>query len=157
MQILSAPTFIATSLVGEIKVEVDVGQEEICDAVWKFMSSDIERILERCDFELEDDGAFSMTFYATKRADSLFVEFCGEYQCADRTGEARPDAALRVEGDGSFIHTSREFIDLKPLRLEMEYVNALGERETTKNAYARMQGIVIGHRIVSHTVKHRLD
>jgi hypothetical protein len=76
--------------------------------------------------------------------------------CSDSREEGRTNALLNLNGDGLYSPTNRTFEALRNFGEHLTWVNANGDPQETQNHYIYASGILIGHREITHEVRHAL-
>jgi hypothetical protein len=106
---------------------------------------------------LGDRIGMAKTLYATERPDTLYLTFEIEFTCTDITGEGRREALLRLKGDGSYNARVRTFANLRNAGESLSFKLKDGEERVMRNTVIGVGSIVLGHKEVVHTIRHRLD
>jgi len=65
------------------------------------------------------------------------------------------DGVVTLRGDGSYDTKSHTLTSLRNLEETLRFQQPSGEEREMRNIYASMEGF-LGHRDVSHTIRHKL-
>jgi hypothetical protein len=124
-----------------------------------FIERHLESVLgttEGQGFSLADRTAFSYNIFATEDPAVLFLDFTIEIQCYDVRGDGRTDARLHLKGDCSYLPDSCVFMNLRNFGEYLTFKLPDGTQSEIRNVVIHVDGIVIGHRQVSSTVRYAL-
>ncbi|MFY9608378.1 MAG: PIN domain-containing protein [Blastocatellia bacterium] len=145
-----------SELLESVQTPIDVDGDALQNAFIEAHRLSIEGTLERHGFSLGSRTDLSFNVFATENSGVLFIDFTIMIQCEDVRGEGRTDAVLRLSGDGSYLPGTREFRNLRNFGEELHFRLQDGSVSEMRNVVAFIDGIVIGHREVSHVTRYRL-
>lgn len=143
-------------LLQDIRSRVEINKQELVSAFFPGRSENINRLLARTGFALDDTPRVEFDCYATEVATQLYIEFTITFQCSDISGQNRPDAVLELRGDGSFETSKREFLKLRSHGEKLTYSGEEGQQKV-ENFVLIPETVVVGHRSVHHTGKYELS
>ncbi len=146
-----------SELLETIKSEVKVDEGELVKKFWESNQDSIESILERNAFTVTIDPVISVQLYVTENPNRLYAEFSISYQCEDLTMDERSDAVLHLKGDCTYLVEEKQFEALRNHGEELSFKSKKGEDKIQRNVVLFADSLVIGHKTVEHTIKHRLD
>jgi hypothetical protein len=145
-----------SDLLEVIQAPVPLERERLQDAIVEAFGQNISGLLSRTGFSLGAKQAVNYKLFATENPSELFLEFSIEIACGDSREEGRTNAVLCLNGDGLYSPTNDAFSALRNLGEHLAWVNANGDPQEARNHYLYASGLVIGHREVSHEVRHAL-
>lgn len=145
-----------SDLLGVIQARVPLDEDQLQTAVLDAFGESINGTLARTGFSLDARKNVTYKLFATENPIELFLEFSITISCSDARGEGRTNAFLNLKGDGLYSPTNRTFSALRNFGEHLAYVNADGTPQETRNNYLYASGIVIGHREVTHEIRHAL-
>jgi hypothetical protein len=152
IRILPSLSDLLTVIQTPVPLDVDRLQTDFFEA----FGESINGMLARTGFSLGARQNVVYKLFATENATELFLEFSLVISCNDARKEGRANALLNLKGDGLYSPTNRTFSALRNFGEHLTYVNADGTAQETKNHHLYASGIVIGHREVTHEVRHAL-
>jgi PIN domain len=146
-----------SDLLREIQTQVEVDHDALTTAFLETADLSTQRLLERAGFQIEERTHVDVDRFVTENPEILFVEFKIAFRCADATGQDRAEGSLLLRGDGLYNCLRRTFSNLAELGSDLRFRDKEGIEQERKNIVARVSGIVLGHREVSHSVRYKLD
>lgn len=146
-----------SELLDEIKSEIDIDKNKLASTYYAQSKQSIDNIAIKNEFVLEDPPTVDVTAYVTEDPNTLFIEFELIYKCNDSSNKNREVAIVRAAGDGLYNTDTKDFHNLKNLEEGIIFYDESNEKQSNKNIYLRVDGIVIGHRESKHTVKAKID
>lgn len=115
-----------------------------------------QNLLDSNGFELSGEPVVDVSFYITEKPEQLYIEFSVTYPCRDLTEQARTGSELQVRGDAMYEPGERKFSGFRVTGETLAFVDAAGEQQRRHN-YMFAGNVVIGHRTVEHTIRHRME
>ncbi len=145
-----------SDLLEVIQAPVPLEQEQLQEVIFEAFGESINGTLARTGFSLGVRQNATYKLFATENLSELFLEFSIAISCSDSREEGRTNALLSLNGDGLYSPTNRTFAALRNFGEHLAWVNADGNTQETRNHYLYASGLVIGHREVTHEVRHAL-
>lgn len=139
-----------------IQAPVPLDEDQLQTAFLGTFGESINGTLARTGFSLNAKQNVTYKLFATENPTELFLEFSITISCSDARGEGRTNAFLNLKGDGLYSPTNRAFSALRNFGEHLTYLNADGTPQETRNHVLYASGIVIGHREVTHEIRHAL-
>jgi hypothetical protein len=152
IRLLSSISELLDEIRAPVEVDVSALVREFCGETRHSFS----RLLEGNGFEITGDPTVNLSSYITENVNRLYIEFEVIFRCNDITGGNRTQATLTLKGDATFETDDQVFSEFRGRGETLEFVDADGEQQR-KNVYIAVGNIVIGHRTVEHTVRHRIE
>lgn len=144
------------ALLEEITEPVAVDETFLLGFIEKEMGPKIAEILNRDGWQ-GGERHVNAELFATENPQQAYVVFLMSAAC-ERNGEVEPrEATLTLKGECAWNPTTGEFSDLKPASLGLTFSTEEGEQTEIRHAYLYADGIVIGHREVAHSFRHKLQ
>lgn len=145
-----------TDLLEEIQEPVDIDTSALIREFCGETQESFNRLLDRNGFEISGDPTINVSSYVTEQVDHLYIEFEIVFTCNDITGGNRTQATLTLKGDATFETHDQIFSGFRNRGESLDFVDADGEQQR-KNVYLMVGSVVIGHRTVEHTVRHKIE
>lgn len=145
-----------SDLLEVIRAPVPLEEEQLQAAVFEAFGESITGTLARTGFSLDAKQNVTYKLFATENPSELFLEFSIAISCSDSGNEGRTNALLSLSGDGLYSPTNRTFEALRNFGEHLAWLNANGDPQETKNHYLYASGLVLGHREITHEVRHAL-
>jgi hypothetical protein len=145
-----------SDLLEVIRASVPLEQEQLQGAIFEAFGESINSTLVRTGFSFGARQNVAYKLFATENPSELFLEFSIVIACSDSREEGRTNALLSLNGDGLYSPTSRTFAALRNFGEHLAWLNSNGDTQETRNHYLYASGIVLGHREVTHEVRHAL-
>jgi hypothetical protein len=146
-----------SELLEKIKAEVRLEENTLVSQFWETHRQSIDNILERNGFAVAGAPKVVIDLYVTEDTDRLYSEFSISYHCEDLMCDGRTDAVLLLKGDCTYLVRNKELSGLRNHGEELSFKTKDGEEKLQRNVVLYAGIGVIGHRIVEHTVKYKLD
>ena len=143
-------------LVKELRVDVSIDEDKLVQAYLAKNADLLTDMLNRNGFVLGDRHSLAKTLYVTEQPSVLYVEFSMEFIANEIAGDGRSDGIVTAIGDGTYDAHSHIFSNLRNRGETLRFQQSDGSEVEKKNYYAFMEGLVIGHRDVSYTVRREL-
>lgn len=145
-----------SDLLDVIQAPVPLDEEQLQTAIFGAFGESINSTLARTEFSLGARRSVTYKLFATENPTELFLEFSMTISCSDAREEGRTNALLNLRGDGLYSPTNRTFSALRNFGEHLAWVNADGTPQETRNHHLYASGFVIGHREVTHEIRHAL-
>jgi hypothetical protein len=146
-----------TDFLHSIKTEVQLDESALVLQFRDANNQSINTILSRNSFAVIGEPAVKTDIYATEDPRKLYAEFEILYSCEDLTDDNRFDAKLILKGDCYYVPTEQKCEDIRNYGEELLYKTKEGEEKSNRNVVLFANSIVIGHKSIEHSVRHRLD
>jgi hypothetical protein len=79
------------------------------------------------------------------------------YACSDNRGEGRIAVQLLLRGDGSYMPTTGQFLELRNFGEHLTYRMPDGSERESRNHVVYVAGIALGHKEMSNVIRYKLD
>jgi len=142
-------------LVRDLRIDVAIDEQVLVKAYLDKSFEAIDGLLKRNGFVLGEKLDTSKALYATENPSVLYVEFTIKFEAKETAGDGRMDGVVTLRGDGSYDTKSHTLTSLRNLEETLRFQQPSGEEREMRNIYASMEGF-LGHRNVSHTIRHKL-
>ena len=142
-------------LVRDLRIDVAIDEQVLVKAYLDKSFEAIDGLLKRNGFVLGEKLDTSKALYATENPSVLYVEFTIKFEAKETAGDGRMDGVVTLRGDGSYDTKSHTLTSLRNLEETLRFQQPSGEEREMRNIYASMEGF-LGHRDVSHTIRHKL-
>lgn len=129
------------SLLETLRAPVTLNEDELAEAFLAEHKDSNFGIINRQGFDLGTRQSCSYTLFATENPNVLFIEFSIVYECKDIPGEGRTEAVLLLKGDGSYLHTTGAFSDLRNFGEHLKYRMQDGSEQENRNAVISQWGL----------------
>ena len=143
-------------LLKEIRTEVEFDEAALESEFRKKFNQSIEGTLERNKFGINNRIKTITELYVTEQPSWLYIEFEIQYDCVDLSGEGRSDGLLTLRGVGRYDAVTGAVGDLQDHGESLSFTPSEGGEKVVQSRVVGVGSIVLGHREVSHTVKHKL-
>jgi hypothetical protein len=144
-------------LLEDIRVEVMLDERSLANSFYEQNKEIIDQLVKRNGFETEGQPRIERKLFATERPTVMYLNFTITYECKDITEEGRFGGILSIRGDGFYDSESSSFEQLKRLGEELCFKLKDGTEKQLRNYVLRAEGITIGHKEVTHTVRHEIE
>jgi hypothetical protein len=142
-------------LVRDLRIDVEIDEDVLVKAYLDQSFEAIDGLLRRNGFVLGEKLDTAKVLYATEHPSALYVEFTIKFEAKETAGDGRMDGVATVRADGSYDTKSNTLTNLRILEESLRFQQASGEERVVRNIYALMEAF-LGHRDVSHTIRHKL-
>jgi hypothetical protein len=146
-----------TDFLLSIKSEVKLDEATLVLQFREANDQSINTILSRNSFAIISEPTVKADIYATEDPSKLYVEFEIVYSCEDLTDDNRFDAKLILKGDCYYVPMEQKCEDIRNYGEELLYKTKEGEEKSNRNVVLFANSIVIGHKSIEYSVRHRLD
>lgn len=146
-----------SALLDRIRTEVTIDEQSLVAQFWEVNNQSIEGILTRNGFAVAGDATVKTDLFITEDPNRLYAEFSIFHKCEDLTSDGRSDATLLLKGDSAYLIEEKQFLSLRNYGEELSFKTKDGDDMNIRNTVAFVDGLVIGHKTVEHSVKFRLD
>ena len=144
-------------LLNVIHAPVNISAVELLQGFLNSYGESVNRMLQRMGFSLGEVSSESIRPFATEDPGLLYVEFELVVECNPAVDDGRQDGKLLLRGDAQLQIDSGEYTDLRNFGEEFSFTAADGSEEKSKNQVLFADSAIIGHRVVHHSIRHRLD
>lgn len=145
-----------SELIGELKIELSIDRQVLVNTLLTKQKTSIEGLLARTSYRLGEASHVEYSAYVTENPNLLYLEFTVEIVAHDATAESRPDGSLVLRGDANLITESATYEGVRVWEEELSYNEQDGGHRTSNKTLYAVGDIVLGHKEVSHSVRHRL-
>lgn len=145
-----------SELIGELKTELSIDKKVLVDTLLTKQETSIEGLLTRTSYRLGEAYHVEYSAYVTENPNLLYMEFTVEIVAHDATAESRPDGSLVLRGDANLNTESATYEGIRVWEEELSYNEQDGGHRTSNKTLYAVGNIVLGHKEVSHSVRHKL-
>ena len=139
-------------LIDDIRVDVDVNDNDLIEAIFKKSGNDISRVLDEAELSLGEPDTITKNLFSTENASQLYIDFDISFECIDITVQGRTDALLRLQGSGSYDTEKDEYINISLTNVLLKYFDTEGQQQTS--GYVSVSATVTaGHKTIEHTLR----
>lgn len=117
----------------------------------------IDDVLTGNGFQLGHSRQVSKILYATENPSIVSIEFTIEYEATEVAGDGRMNGILTLRGDGVFETKSGTFNELRNFGEHLTFQLSDGSTREVRNQVAFGGTITLGHKQVTHSVRHKLE
>ncbi len=143
-------------LVRDLRIDVAIDENVLVRAYLDKSFEAIDGLLKRNGFVLGEKLGTSKVLYATEDPSVLYVEFTVQFEAKETVGDGRMNGIITLRGDGSYDTERHALANLRNLEETLRFQQSNGEERQVRNIYASMEAF-LGHRDVSHTIRHKLQ
>lgn len=143
-------------MIGELKTELSIDKKALVDTLLNKQEKSIEGLLSRTSYRLGEPYNVEYSAYVTENPNLLYLEFTVEIVAHDATAESRPDGSLVLRGDANFDTESATCEGIRVWEEELSYNEQDGGHRTSNKTLYAVGNMVLGHKEVSHSVRHKL-
>lgn len=144
-------------LLGEIRSDVLVDDDALEAAYMEISGVTVENILQQSSFHLGKRKEVKVEKFVTEIPGQLYLSFVLTFSCSDGSGYERGEGTLMLKGDGFYDSGSGQFSRLGELFAMLRFRDSEGNEVERKHVFARAEGIVLGHRDVTHTLRQKIS
>lgn len=145
-----------SELIGELKTEFNIDKKVLVDTLLTKQETSIEGLLTRTSYRLGEAYHVEYSAYVTENPNLLYMEFTVEIVAHDATAESRPDGSLVLRGDANLNTESVTYEGVRVWEEELSYTEQDGGHRTSNKTLYAVGNIVLGHKEVTHSVRHKL-
>jgi hypothetical protein len=107
-------------------------------------------------FTIDGEPKATIDVFVTEKPSHLYLTFSIELPCADATTDGRTGARILARGEGTYDAEEKRFVELSNRGEQLLYQLSNGTEKKLENVVLAVGSVVIGHRTVEHSVRHRL-
>jgi hypothetical protein len=144
-------------LLSEIKMDVSIDIESFLELFMEHYGETIENMANKHSFVIADDQDVQLSTYITENPYLLYFTYNVEIPCADGTELDRQDGKIIAKGDGIYNTDTKNFEKISSHGERFTYTSEEGEEVKLENYVMATANIVLGHRTVKHSVRHKTD
>ena len=139
-------------LLDDIRVDVDVNDNDLIEAIFQKSGNDISRVLEEAELSLGEPYTIIKNLFSTENASQLYIEFDILFECIDITEQGRTDVLLRLQGSGSYDSEKDEYLNVSLTNVLLKYFDPEGQQQTS--GYVSVSAsVTAGHKTIEHTLR----
>jgi hypothetical protein len=143
-------------LLSQIGTGVPIEQDVLVKAYLAMHGEKINKMAANHSFAIEGTATAKLDVFVTENPASLFVSFSIELPCVDTTSEGRIGAKIVCQGEGTYDADTKQFVELANRGEQLLYLLPDGTEKSLQNVVLLAGNIVIGHRVVEHSVRYKL-
>jgi len=129
--------------------------ESLVDVLLQKAESNVTILVSNNGFDIGETVSVERTVFATENPSILFFECAVSIACENLLDSQEP-AILRLEADGLYTPETNSFSEVGMLSVTFRFFGPDGLQEERKGVYLRAEGAVMGHRVVSSKIRHKL-
>ena len=142
-------------LVQDLRIDVAIDENALAKAYLDKNLAAIDGLVTRNGFTLGDRLRTSRLLYATENPSVLYVEFTIDYEAKEVVGDGRMDGVVTLKGDALYDTKVGRVTNLRELDETLRFQQSDGTEREVRNIYMSAESF-LGHRDVSHTIRHKL-
>lgn len=143
-------------LLTDIKTKVVLDHNKLVQMYLQQERQRLDETLTGNGFALGTPASVQSELYITENPSVLYLQFSAEVICEDLSGEERGDGRLLLKGQGEYDMESGSFGKLQSGGESLSFRTAEGE-QVVRSVVVGVGNIVLGHRTVVHTIRHKID
>lgn len=143
------------ALLEDVKSDYEISEEDLVNAYLDANSEIINQMCSNSGFSLTDHWSCDAKLFVTEDSTRLFVEFEIRFKCQDDETESA-NAEILAKGNASFDTANDEFERISRRGEQLLIYEGEELESVVQNTVAAVGGAVIGHRTVSHSIRHKL-
>ena len=143
-------------LLESLQTPVTLDPDALQSAFVEAHEDSINGTLERNGFSVASRTAASFKLFATDDPSVLFIDFTLTLGCVDARGEGRTNIEIYLKGDGNYLPHVKSFQNLRNFGERLQYRMPDGRLEEKQNHVLFADGLVLGHKQVSHVTRYQL-
>lgn len=127
--------------------------------VQEFLSETHESVygmLDRIGFVTDGEPRVEASSFVTEQAYRLYVDFEITFSVSDVTESGRFNGVLTLKGDAFYDTSAHCFSDIRNKGEELTFEDSEGKQQR-KSAILMAGSLVVGHRSVEHTIRHKIE
>jgi hypothetical protein len=129
--------------------------ESLVEVLLQKAESNVATLVSNNGFNIGETVSVERTVFATENPSVLFFECAVSIACENLLDSQEP-AILRLEADGLYTPEINSFSEVGMLSATFRFLGPDGLQEERKGVYLRAEGTVMGHRVVSSKIRHKL-
>jgi hypothetical protein len=149
-------THSIAGVLAHVQTEIHIDKAWFASVVRERAHSGADGLLSRAGTEVSGEPRVRWELFATENPELLYFTYDIEIPCTDLTGAGRTNIRLLLDGTGTFRPQPPEIAEARTGAETLTFTNVDGTVGQLKNIYA-IGNVVIGHRTITHAVRHRLD
>ena len=142
-------------LVLDLRVDVAIDEDMLVKTYLDKNFEAIDGLLKRNGFVLGEKLDISKDVFATEDPSVLYIKFAIKFEAKETAGDGRMDGVVTLSGDGSYDTRRHILTNFRNLEESLRFRQSDGEEREVRNVYASMEAF-LGHRDISHTIRHKL-
>jgi len=146
-----------SELLADIQTEIHLDKEKLANSYVSAHRQKIDGFLAASGYYLDRLLDVETKLFITEKVETLYVEFQIKYSCTNAISGDLPEGQLTINGDGTYSSLSETFAELTERDSELTYTKEDGTTESKRSVTLRADGIVLGHRDRTHTVRRPVD
>lgn len=143
-------------LLEEIAEPIELDHSVLVNEYLSTTGNSADRILDDNGFVIEGDPSVESSSFVTEQPHRLYIDFKIRFSVMDVTEAGRSNGVLSLKGDAFYDTSAHRFTDIRNKGEELIFEDAEGEQQR-KNVVMMAGSIVLGHRSVEHTIRHKID
>lgn len=143
-------------LLSQIGTGVKIDPVLLIDAYMIAHGDKMRDIASRHCFTIDGEPKATLDAFVTEKPSHLYLTFTIELPCADVTTDNRTGARILARGEGTYDAETRRFLKLANRGEQLVYQLPDGTENNLENIVLTVGNVVIGHRTVEHSVRHKL-
>lgn len=145
--------FSLQDFLADIRTEVQIDKQMIAESYISAYGEATRTFIGNAGYRLGDLQNVRTDLFITENPDRLYVRFVVQYQCSNIEHANAEPANLTLEGEGTFSSSENRFIEIWQGGSQLAFTLADGRQETKHSYVLRAEGIMIGHRTISHVIR----
>lgn len=143
-------------LLSQIGTGVEIEPASLIAAYMNLHGDKMKGMADKHSFVLTGEPTAEFDVFVTEKPASLYVAFRIELPCSDATNEGRTGAKILARGEGTYDAETKKFVELANRGEQFLYNLEDGTEKKLENVVLAVGSVVIGHRMVEHSVRYKL-
>jgi hypothetical protein len=144
-----------TEVLSHIQTDVQIDVRWLVEVVQQRAHAGAKELLSRTGVGTSGEPQARWELFATEKPDLLYFTYEITVPCIDLKGDGRTDISLTMTGNGTLRLDPPDVVELHTGEETLRFSAPDGTAGQNRNVYLS-GNIVIGHRTVSHSVRHRI-
>lgn len=143
-------------LLSQIGTGVKIDPFSLIDAYMNLHGDKMKSMADKHSFTLSGQPEATLDVFVTEKPSFLYVTFTIVLPCEDATSEGRTGARMIARGEGTYDAEGKRFTELANRGEQLIYQLPDGTERKLENIVLVAGSLVIGHRTVEHSVRHKV-
>ena len=143
-------------LLSQIKTGVNIDPASLMDAFMAVQGNKLRDMANKHLFTIDGEPKATLDVFVTEKPSHLYLTFTIELPCVDATTNGRTGARILARGEGAYDAEAKRFVELANRGEQLLYQLPDGTEKKLENIVLVVGSMVIGHRTVEHSVRHKL-
>lgn len=143
-------------LLSKIGTKVRIDHLLLIDAYMTIHGLKIHEMANKHSFTIEGEPKTELNVFVTEKPSYLYVSFTIELPCVDVSADERNGARIIARGECMYDAVNKRFVEMANRGEQLQYQLSDGTEKKLENIVIVVGSMVIGHRTVEHSVRHKI-